>query len=216
MKATPLHWALGGLAALLGLGLMSGSRGSRGGGLSSSAGASVASVASQAARLWQGLVESMPQALPLIKDYWAAAGLPFPGVGEPWSGAFVSWVVRQSSTPNAITPSGAHVYYARQAYLDRGRPGRYGAFRPEEVQVEPGDILIRSRAGAGAKFSDLQQSGGGFIPMHGDIVTSVSPFDMRVVGGNVDDSVKERMMAHAGGVVSDPGVIAVLKLQRSV
>jgi hypothetical protein len=32
----------------------------------------------------------------------------------------------------------------------------------------------------------------------------------------VDDAVKERVMAHAGGVVSDPGVIAVLKLQRSV
>jgi hypothetical protein len=37
-----------------------------------------------------------------------------------------------------------------------------------------------------------------------------------MVGGNVDDTVKERSMAHAGGVVSDPGVIAVLKLQRSV
>jgi hypothetical protein len=153
----------------------------------------------------------MPEALPLIRSYWEGAGLPFPGVSEPWSGAFISWTVRQAA-PSALVPSGAHVFYARQAYRDKGVPGRYGAYRPNEVRVEPGDILLRGRAEEAPSFEDLR-SGSRFIPMHADIVVEVAPASLVAVGGNLDNAVKERVIPHQGGVVADPAVFAVLRLQ---
>jgi hypothetical protein len=119
--------------------------------------------------------------------------------------------VKNSNTPDALTPYGAHIYYARQAYLDRGVPGRYGAFRPTEVQAAPGDILVRSRNGQGS-FSDIQKSGP-MVTTHGDIVTAVGQSELLAVGGNLDNTVKERRIPHLGGVVTDPEVFAVLKLQ---
>jgi hypothetical protein len=63
-----------------------------------------------------------------------------------------------------------------------------------------------------ASFSDLQR-GGDYKPTHGDIVTAVLPGEIRVVGGNLDNSVKEKYVRHSGGVITDPAVVAVLKIQ---
>lgn len=176
-----------------------------------SVGGGVAGVARGELLRWAGLTETSPAAEPLLRTYWAAAGQAYPGPGTAWSGAFVSWVVSQA-LPGALTPSGAHIYYARRAYLDRGVPGRYGAYRPMEVRVEPGDVLLRGRDEPLA-FSDLTQTTRDFIPTHADIVTEIFGNEARIVGGNVDNAVSERSVPLNGGVVADPAVVAVLKYQ---
>ena len=179
---------------------------------------SPAGVAERELLRWQGLTEHDPAAAPILAQYWASVGQNVSDPDVPWSAAFISYTVKSSETPDALTPSGAHIYYARQAYLDRGVPGRYGAYRPEEVAVEPGDIVVRRRAGDSFSFSDLQQSGAGMIKTHGDIVTEVGPTTAQAIGGNMGgigvSTVKERSIPHNGGVVTDPAVVAVLRYQR--
>ena len=176
-----------------------------------------ANVAERELKRWSALTEHDPAALPILKEYWAAAGQAYPGSPDiPWSAAFVNYVVRQSNTPDALFPSGAHVYYARQAYLDRGVPGKYGAYHPTEVRVSPGDIVVRKRSGGDLTFDDIRMSGP-MIPSHGDVVTAVGPTSARAIGGNMGprgySTVKARLIPHNGSVITDPAVVAVLRYQ---
>lgn len=172
----------------------------------------VAAVALGEVDRWKGLTEASPAADAILRDYWAATGQPYPGPSTAWSAAFISWVVAHSNVPNALAPSGGHVYYARQAYLDRGKPGRFGAFRLDEVSsIEPGDIVVSSRAAdAGAVpliFADLQQPGP-FVAAHGDVVVAANGSMLHLVGGNVDDGVTERAAS-----ATSPNLVAVLRYQ---
>lgn len=182
-------------------------------------GGDVSAVARYSLDQWRGLTERDPAAAELLADYWRAVGMPpETGAREPWSAAWVSWVVRHSAYPRALSPAAAHVYYARQALADRaaGRVGRYGAFEPSEVLLEPGDIVLRGRAGHAVTLADLSPSRRDFVPMHGDIVTSVDDASATIVGGNVGDRVAARALPLVGRRVEpDSPIVAVLKLIRA-
>lgn len=171
-----------------------------------------AGVARREARWWEGMTEDDPEALPKLREYWAAALQPFPGLQEPWSAAFISWAVAASDKAGALEPSGAHIFYTRAAYWNRGEPGRYGAYRPEETPLQPGDIIVRGRAGYDLTWADIAQ-GGDYVPTHGDIVTSVSRDSALIVGGNVGNAVKEREIELWDGYAPSPPYAAVLRLQ---
>lgn len=171
-------------------------------------GNSVSAVAAGEARRWIGLTEKSPTAEPFLREYWASTGQAYPGTDIAWSGAFVNWVIAHSDTPNSLLQTAAHIYYARKAYADRGISGRYGAFRPEEVTIEPGDIIVGARPGGLLTFEDIAH-GTDFIPTHGDIVTERIGDTLRVVGGNVNDTVSDRLIP-----ANSPHIIAVLKYQN--
>jgi hypothetical protein len=174
-----------------------------------------ADVAERELARWYGLVETDPRALPMLQAYWAAAGQPFPGPDTPWSGAFIAYVVRASDMPNSLLRTAAHIYYARQAYIDGGVPGKYGAYRPDEVALRRGDIIV-SKRGVDFTFEDLAHSGP-MVPTHGDIVVEVGPTQARAIGGNLGrigmGAVKSRLIPHINGIVSNPNVAAVLRYQ---
>ena len=176
-----------------------------------------ADVAERERQRWESVTEHDPAALPMLEAYWESTGQPYPGSPDiPWSGAFITHSVRQSSVPDALFPSGAHSVYARQAYLNRGVPGKYGAYRPTEVQVQPNDIVVRKREGGDLTFEDLATSGA-VIPAHGDVVTDVGETEARAIGGNMGprgySAVKSRLIPHNGGIITDPAVVAVLRYQ---
>lgn len=174
---------------------------------------SVVELARGEASLWEDFDESSPRGESRLRDYWAATGQPFPGTETPWSAAFVSWVVRHSNLPSrALVPSGGHIYYAREAYRNRGTVGRYGAFRPDELEaIEPGDIIVSKRPGAAEEltFSDIEApTAAPFVPAHGDVVVEANGKNLRVVGGNVQNAVTERNVSAAS-----PNIVAVLRYQ---
>jgi|SRR6185295_1736973 len=171
-------------------------------------GDSVAIVARNELRRWAGLNERSPQAETILKEYWASTGQAYPGPDVAWSGAFVNWVIAHSDHPNSLLQSGAHIYYARKAYYDKGIAGRYGAFKPSEVEIEPGDIIVGSRPGGTLTFDDIAH-GKDFIPTHGDIVTERTGETIKVIGGNVNDTVSERVVP-----VNSPHIVAVLRYQH--
>lgn len=166
---------------------------------------------------WKNLQESDPAAQSILENYWEATGQSYPGSAVAWSAAMIERCVKNSDNPDALFSTGAHIFYARQAFKDRGVPGKYGAFEPSEVVIEPGDIVIKGRgdteAGKNFSFSDIQK-GGNTIETHGDIVTEVSLDGIKTVGGNINNKVEERTVpANNGRLSSDTKIIAVLKLQ---
>lgn len=170
---------------------------------------SVASIARSQVSRWMGLTEKSPGAEEILKEYWATTGQPYPGPDVAWSGAFINWVISQSDRAGSLLQSAAHIYYARKAYADRGVSGRYGAFQPNETTIEPGDIIVESRPGGNLSFGDIAH-GTDFIPTHGDIVTERNGDTLKVVGGNVNDTVSERVVS-----ASSPKIVAVLKYQSA-
>lgn len=168
----------------------------------------VVSIARAEVNRWVGLNENSPAADAILKEYWASTGQAYPGPGVAWSGAFINWVVSNSDTPGALLQTAAHIYYARKAYANRGIAGLYGAFKSDELTIQPGDIIVSARSGGTLTFNDIVH-GTDFIPTHGDIVVSRSGDSLRVVGGNVNDTVSERIVS-----ASSPNIAAVLRLQN--
>lgn len=164
---------------------------------------------------WTGLTETTPQGEALVREYWAGAGQSYPGISEPWSAVFVSDMANKGD-PGSLKPAQSHFAYASQAYQDRGKAGRYGAYRPEELAVKAGDIVIRSRSGSAARFEDLAHAGS-YKPSHGDILAVVGPRSATGIGGNVNNRVDTKAIPlTASGHVdtsADPLVFAVLRKQ---
>lgn len=122
---------------------------------------------------------------------------------DPWSGAFVSAVVRGTAIMNGLetTPndllkvSTKHMTYVREAW-DRkpGRLGTYQAFAPGTRDVSVGDIVVMDRQ-ARIEEKDVTKLGPSMktdVPTHGDIVVELGKDSVVTVGGNVCHSVRQR------------------------
>lgn len=168
----------------------------------------VAAAAESELRRFRGRKETDPSVEPIIREYWTAvpSQKAFPGVGEVWSGAFVTYVANKGA-PGSLAPYASHMLYAGYA---EGGPGRYKAL-PANTPLKVGDIVVRNRSGGGLTFSDIRR--GRHEDSHGDIVTSIQAGRARVVGGNLDDTVQGRTYAldSGGSVAPGQGVFAVLQ-----
>lgn len=133
----------------------------------------------------------------VLKDYWAT------GVGNTagytmksaWSAAFISWVMKQSGA------GGSDFAYAinHGTYVAAARENRYSnssnpfyAYKPTEVPLRVGDILVRRYDKSKSTDFDSIEGGDHGAGYHGDIITSLSSGKVEMVGGNVGDSVTRR------------------------
>ncbi|MEM9487704.1 MAG: hypothetical protein AAGC55_01100, partial [Myxococcota bacterium] len=112
------------------------------------------------------LVESNAWGKEILQEYWASLGVREEIVAGsqwwsevPWSAAFVNFCIRSAESAMGLTNTRsvfgkqplrdnmAHAAYAWQALQDRQnrRCGRYWAYRPNEVAVAVGDIIVRAR-----------------------------------------------------------------------
>lgn len=116
---------------------------------------------------------------------------------QPWSAAFVSWVMCEAGLGEMkqFARSIAHRVYIDQAI--RARDGKapdaaYTAYNAGEQPVAPGDLLCNSRAGTDYRsLADRREDTGRYAPTHCDIVVKVDEPGRRilVIGGNVEQSV---------------------------
>jgi len=161
-----------------------------------------------------------------VREMWAAIGEPYDGRshypdGEevPWSAAFISWVVRKGGPAYAnFKFAASHSVFVNNAIKARvtnrlDKP--FWGYRITEKQPERGDIIQRNRAGGNFSYSyaenHLQYKS------HSDIVVEVTPDVVRVVGGNVADTVtfggdlQEYDLDAEGFIKPNQRVIALLK-----
>ncbi|HST44773.1 MAG TPA: DUF2272 domain-containing protein [Luteimonas sp.] len=128
---------------------------------------------------------------------------------QPWSAAFVSFVMARAGVPG-FRSSGSHSSYVREAYRAPAR-SPYLFADPATTPAGIGDLLCFARseqrlyghAGLAAFFASAAGDGG--LEMHCDVVVGTGGTDGRIslVGGNVMHAVTLRQLpVNAAGLPS--------------
>lgn len=179
-------------------------------------------VEGEASRLADGVTEAWRR----VAGYWRESGLlwqmgGFPGAGEcgyatsdrypspscrafiidnPWSAAFVSYVMRKTDLPG-FRASASHSDYVRDAYL-HPQESAFLYLDPAIAKPATGDLLCYVRVPSRAYgYAGLRQffdgANGGGLNMHCDIVVAASPDNdgkAYLIGGNVQQGVTMRLL----------------------
>lgn len=113
---------------------------------------------------------------------------------QPWSAAFISFVLRATGIDAAeFPPAAAHWQYVDALILQSDRWGgraTFVAWEPGEYAPAPGDIVCadRSRRPIASLAARRAELGTG-RPMHCDIVAEALPGEVVAIGGNVAQAV---------------------------
>lgn len=108
---------------------------------------------------------------------------------DPWSAAFVSWVmIRSGVDPRQFTRSAAHRDYLRTIIAHADDPDfKFRPRAPADYAPRPGDIICRGR-GSTRDITDFHE-----LPadaeLHCDIVANNTGGKLESIGGNVRQSV---------------------------
>lgn len=132
---------------------------------------------------------------------YAALNLSYPGLGcrgfvidNPWSAAFVSWVMQRAGVPG-FRSSASHFDYVRAARRDAaGSPYRF--LEPMAATLETGDMLCYVRTGRVYGYDGLAKAIDGSttsLPMHCDMIVAVDDGKAYAIGGNVQQAVTLRI-----------------------
>jgi hypothetical protein len=164
--------------------------------------------------------ESVDPYFRFVGEMWQAIGLNLDGKDsdQPWSAAFISYVVRQAGHAhpryNGFKFAPAHGRYVHDAIRARidGRAAPFHGFRRAERKPQLGDIVCKPRAGSGVTFESAATTGE--FKSHSDIVVAIdSPnFKILTIGGNVGDSVTitEYPLGAGDFLSANSGVFALL------
>lgn len=153
---------------------------------------------------------------PALRDYWGTviSGQEIEDAidnRDAWSAVFVSWVMREAGAGSAFTSAAAHRLYAAAAKKARlmGDAAKFQAFRIGEATPEVGDVICVDRkpegstSCSGTTYENVDD--GQKRATHGDVVVEVDAGSIRVVGGNVGQSVKHKVLTlDATGHVAQP------------
>jgi hypothetical protein len=130
-----------------------------------------------------------------VSAYWGSCGHPeWNGdtTSRPWSGAFVSWVMKRSGA-SSFPVAGRHGQYLATLY-DREFRHHNTAFllhAPNEYAPKPGDLVCSGTAGPTWRYASARVAHRRIdsTANHCDVVTDVRGGRIYAVGGNVKSSV---------------------------
>ena len=134
-----------------------------------------------------------------INQYWRAVGkyrLSGYDCKEPWSAAFISWIMRAAGVPiDLFPPSSAHRFYLNRLLANADDPS--AVFIPHTMlQYKPktGDLICATRSKAEPqdvmeKLPDSLNS-----RLHCDIVVDTDGRILQAIGGNVRNSVSRTVL----------------------
>lgn len=161
----------------------------------------------QVAAYWQtsGLLSQMAYKPGAGDCSYATANPGYPGLGcrgfvidNPWSAAFVSWVMQRAGVPRFVL-SGSHFDYVRAARRDPAN-SPYRFLEPMSAAPATGDMLCYVRSSRIYGHEGLAAAidgGANGLAMHCDIVVAANAggdAKAYLVGGNVQQAVTMRML----------------------
>ena len=116
---------------------------------------------------------------------------------EPWSAAFISFVIKQAGADQRQFPfSAGHHRYIRQALENRIANDSHATLiyhDRSEFAPRVGDLVGRSRSSKVKNRKDIEKLlPNGSFAAHTDIVVRVGPGFIDTIGGNVGNSIKKR------------------------
>lgn len=161
------------------------------------------------------LKEGDPAIRNVLADYWkSGAGYMPTGsnwMGDnPWSAAFISWVVKRAGGGSNFKYSAGHSYYTVAAKQNRlaGNSNPFKAYRISEATPRVGDIVCLDR-GSGATYDSIREG----MATHCDIVVEVQPGKLTTIGGNLSDTVRTTTVTtDANGRINQRGYFAVIRV----
>ena len=136
-------------------------------------------------------------------EVWESSGDAGGRWRDPWSAAFISWVMCEAGlgTSAQFQRAVAHHTYVDQAI--RARDGRaqaaYTAHDAGEAAIEPGDLLCSGRRPSYRTLDQRRRQAGVGARMHCDIVIQVDDSTSRIlaIGGNVRGRVAMKLLPAA-------------------
>jgi hypothetical protein len=143
-----------------------------------------------------------------VGEYWVSIGITNlkgntvqGGIRPAWSSAFVSFCVRKAGAGSKFKYAQAHCHYidaAMKAAETAGSNYGYLARKPEDYAPKVGDIVCAGREYAKSYTFDMAKMvylADSFYPSHGDIVVKKNADSVEVIGGNLGESVKRKVLA---------------------
>jgi hypothetical protein len=132
---------------------------------------------------------------------WRASSSALERWRDPWSAAFISWVMCEGglSESTEFQRAIAHYVYIDQAIEAHDGKASEAAFVAHEVgetAVEPGDLLCRGRRGSYSTVAERRKDLGEGTRSHCDVVVKLDAENDRilVIGGNVRGSVRLKFL----------------------
>lgn len=146
---------------------------------------------------------------------------------DPWSAAFISWVMCEGGlgSPDRFRRAIAHHVYVDQAIRARDASSHaetlsaaFLAYDIGDAAVEPGDLLCSSRRSSYTSIAQRRRHLGVGARMHCDVVVALEPDRERIltIGGNVRGTVGLKLMPAAlrnGHLAPTRRLFAHLKLR---
>jgi hypothetical protein len=134
-----------------------------------------------------------------INQYWRAIGkyrLSGNDCQEPWSAAFISWIMQTVGVPEYLfPPASAHWSYLNYFLANAHNP--YAVLIPRtirEYKPNPGD-LICSKRGKGTPTKVIEELPGSlYSRLHCDIIVETKGQTLQAIGGNVRNSVSKTIL----------------------
>ena len=140
-----------------------------------------------------------------IKIYWQSFGTYAPPADEePWSAAFISFVVKRAALPKSFKFAGRHTTYlsdSKLAALAHDASFAYWAVPLATAALRVGDLVAAYRTGVNCGYgARTYDSLPGDFCSHCDVVVAIRKGVAHVVGGNVAQSVASKdIRLDAGG-----------------
>lgn len=133
-----------------------------------------------------------------VQRYWRSVGKPDltgKDCREPWSAAFISWVMQAAGVPaEQFLPSIAHWMYLADTVRNGSSPDRYFVARTlDSYAPQPGDLICATRADTRLPASDTLPTPDRLrnAKLHCNLVVDVDDRELLAIGGNVRNSVSQ-------------------------
>lgn len=138
----------------------------------------------------------------LVAAYWRVGTGSDLGYRAAWSGAFISYVMKQAGAGSSWPATGSHAHYIRVATQNREqRSGHFWARRLGEYAPKPGDLVCNALESG----VDYDRQPGHNYASHCDLVVDAREGWIAVIGGNLSNSVAKRpLMTDASGRLINP------------
>lgn len=161
--------------------------------------------------------ESHPESRARINDYWLSfSPTAFDAVSEPWSAAFISFIVKSAQLSKSFAFAKRHTIYmsdSKRAKLSGDTSKAYWAVRLSERVLQVGDLIGAYRTGdrCGSARQTYDSLPGDFCS-HCDLVVAIRGGKAITIGGNVSNTVaaKEVGLTADGHVVEGAKRIAIM------
>jgi len=109
-----------------------------------------------------------------------------------WSSAFISYLMKNSGAGNKFVYNASHSKYITDSIANRKKgllKAPFVGYKITEISPKVGDLVCYSRQG-GVGYDTK-----GSYKSHCDLVVSVKPNQIEVIGGNVNDAVTKKILS---------------------